>query len=150
MNIAIVEDRDFDADTLFSFIEQYKNHYSLELNLTLYKSGEDFLASAFETYHLVFMDIYLEEIDGVETARRILEHNADCLIVFLTTSKEDIWRAVKIHACFDYIEKSSLNYLSIKFSMEETALSGKGFGILQRKAKGSSAAFQDSISGLPR
>lgn len=114
MNIAIVEDRDFDADTLFSFIEQYKKHYSLELNLTLYKSGEDFLASAFETYHLVFMDIYLEEIDGVETARRILEHNADCLIVFLTTSKEDIWRAVKIHACFDYIEKSSLNYLRIE------------------------------------
>ena len=60
------------------------------------------------------MDIYMEQIDGIEAARQILERNADCLIVFFTASREDIWRAVQVHACFDYIEKTALDYSRIE------------------------------------
>lgn len=110
MNIALVEDCDMDADILSSLIEQYKRQYCFKLDFIRYDSGEAFLASDFEKYDLVFMDIYMKNIDGIETARRILEQKSDCLIVFLTTSKEDIWRAVKVHVCFDYIEKSTFEY----------------------------------------
>ena len=110
MYIALVEDRDSDAEALSAFLTQYKNSHSPELRFVRYDSGEAFLASAFEKFHLVFMDIYMGKMDGIETALHILEKNADCLIVFLTASREDIWRAVKIHVCFDYIEKKCLTY----------------------------------------
>ncbi len=114
MNIALVEDCDLDADILVSFLAKYQKLHSLDLKLARYDCGEDFLASSFEKYHLVFMDIYMEQIDGIEAARQILERNADCLIVFFTASREDIWRAVQVHACFDYIEKTALDYSRIE------------------------------------
>lgn len=114
MNIAIVEDNDSDADILTALLTQYQKRFSSEIYLARYDSGEAFLASSCEKYHLVFMDIYMGQTDGIETAWQLLAKNADCLIVFLTTSKEDIWRAVKLHVCFDYIEKSSLNYPRIE------------------------------------
>lgn len=86
----------------------------MKLHISLYGSGESFLASSCEIQHLVFMDIYLKQIDGIETARRLVERSPDSRVVFLTASQEDIWRAVKLHACFDYVDKSSLNYPRIE------------------------------------
>lgn len=114
MNIALVEDRDADAETLSAFLAQYKKQHGTELHFVRYDSGEAFLASSFEKFHLVFMDIYMGQMDGIETAKRILEKSADCLIVFLTASREDIWRAVKLHVCFDYIEKAELSYEKVE------------------------------------
>lgn len=114
MKIALVEDCDLDAKILTSFLTEYQKLHSLNFKLTRYNCSEDFLASSFETYHLVFMDIYMEQIDGIEAARQILKRNADCLVIFLTASREDIWRAVQVHACFDYIEKSGLDYSRIE------------------------------------
>ena len=114
MNIAIVEDRSSDADLLASLLNQYQEHHSAKLHIARYSSGEAFLAAACEKYHLIFMDIYLKQSNGIETARRLIGRNADALIVFLTASKEDIWRAVQIHACFDYIGKDALDYARLE------------------------------------
>lgn len=114
MNIAIVENNTSDAAVLVSFLNEYQKQYSLEINVSHYYSGEAFLASSCEKAHLIFMDIYLEGIDGIEAARQLTERNEDSLIVFLTTSNEEIWRAVKMHVCFDYIEKSTLEYSRIE------------------------------------
>ncbi len=113
MNIAIVEDNNADADMLISLLSWYEERHVLGLRFTRFSSGEAFLASC-EDYQLIFMDIYLGQADGIETAGRILEQKGDSLIVFLTTSREDIWRAVKLHACFDYIEKSALDRARIE------------------------------------
>ena len=118
MNIAIVEDRDPDADRLTTFLNRYQEHHSLKLNISRYSSGEALLASPCEKYHLVFMDLYLEQTDGVETARRLTGRNAEALVIFLTTSREDIWRAVQMHACFDYIEKKALDYARLEETLD--------------------------------
>lgn len=110
MKIAIVEDHRQDARLLAALLKDYQQQHPLELHLSWFSSGETFLeAASLESFHLVFMDIYMEQADGIETAQRLIRQNADTLIVFLTTSKEDIWRAVKVHGCFDYVEKESLN-----------------------------------------
>ena len=114
MNVAIIEDNLSDASALTAFLNQYQQRCSMKLRISLYGSGESFLASSCEIQHLVFMDIYLKQIDGIETARRLVERSPDSLVVFLTGSQEDIWRAVKLHVCFDYVDKSSLNYPRIE------------------------------------
>lgn len=114
MNIAIIEDKASDADILVSFLNRYQKNHALEFHVSRYSSGEAFLASPCQKFHLVFMDIYLEQMDGIETARRLAGQNRDTLIVFLTTSREEIWRAVQMHACFDYIEKDTLNYARLE------------------------------------
>ena len=110
MNIAVVEDDIKDIHRLEILFQKYNEGSFRHLNVDFYRSGNQFLEeSADKKYHLVIMDIYLDEIDGIETARRFKISNKEPLIAFLTYSKEDIWRAVQTHECFDYIQKADLN-----------------------------------------
>ncbi len=115
MQIAVVEDKKNEAEYLAKFLKKYADQYEQELNTLFYESGERFLKSLKkEKFHLVFMDIYMDQMDGIETARTLNQIDQECLIAFLTSSDEDIWRAVSMHSCFDYIRKEELNYKRIE------------------------------------
>lgn len=114
MNIAIIEDNKNDIDKLLALLDQYRLCHEIIINTHTYSSGESFLVDgAHKKYDLLLMDIYLEDIDGIETVTRLQSIRDDALIAFLTSSEEDIWRAVKTHGCFDYIQKNELNYARI-------------------------------------
>ena len=53
---------------------------------------------------LVFLDICMDGMNGIEAARRVRQRSARCLIVFLTTSREYAFDAFPVHP-FDYLIK---------------------------------------------
>lgn len=111
MNVAIIEDKAEDCRTLVSLLTQFNKDHGLQIKIDTYPTGEIFLACGIEKkYHVLFMDIYLADIDGIETLSRLHKVRDDALVIFLTSSDEDIWRAVKTHGCFDYILKQELTY----------------------------------------
>ena len=57
-----------------------------------------------EIFDLIFMDIYLNELNGIDIVRKIRQMDSKVMIVFLTTSKEYIFEAAPFHF-FDYILK---------------------------------------------
>ncbi len=70
-----------------------------------FTSGEAFLA-AFESgsYSIVFMDIYLDGMDGIKAALKMRELDSRCILVFLTASMDFMPDAFTCHA-FEYITK---------------------------------------------
>ena len=56
-------------------------------------------------FDLIFMDIYLNELNGIDIVRKIRQMDSKVMIVFLTTSKEYIFEAAPFHF-FDYIFKA--------------------------------------------
>lgn len=108
MNIAIVENNQSDFENLHSLLKDCPN-ISEGYLIQHFKSGEEFLEQDTGPFQLVFMDIYMDGMDGVETAQKFHDQNDSALIVFLTSSKEDVYRAVRTHLCFDYILKEELN-----------------------------------------
>ena len=54
--------------------------------VTVYPSGEDFLAGEenLVKYDIVFLDISMKDIDGIETAMRIRSFHSGTCIVFVT------------------------------------------------------------------
>ena len=108
MDIAIVENNQKDYETLNSLLKQCEDPQD-PLSIQHFSSGESFLSQQNDPYQLVFMDIYMDGIDGVETAKKYHSLDDMSLIVFLTSSKEDVYRAVQTHFCFDYILKDELN-----------------------------------------
>ncbi|MEZ3434649.1 MAG: LytTR family DNA-binding domain-containing protein [Lachnospiraceae bacterium] len=106
MNIAVVEDNRQESDMLVQFLKEYKEEHSLEMDIFCFSSGEEFVASFGNDveYTAVFLDIFMGELDGMEAAGQLWEYDPGCLIVFLTTSREHIWEASRVH-CFDYIDK---------------------------------------------
>ncbi len=55
--------------------------------LETYPSGEAFLAAAGK-FDIVFLDVILGGIDGLETARRFRERDRDALLVFVTVEED--------------------------------------------------------------
>ncbi|MDF2674909.1 MAG: DNA-binding response regulator, partial [Clostridiales bacterium] len=54
--------------------------------------------------HVVFLDVEMPELDGVECAKRILEINPDTIIIFATGHNEYMSEAFELYA-FDYLIK---------------------------------------------
>ena len=55
-------------------------------------------------FSIVFLDVYMPDIDGVTVARSLREADPECLLVFLTSSPDFMPEAFSCHA-FDYISK---------------------------------------------
>jgi Response regulator of the LytR/AlgR family len=85
LRIAVCEDLEKDATHLLSLIKRS----GVETEVTRYGSGGAFLAShPADKYDLVFFDIYMGDITGVEAAKALREMDDRCGIVFTTTSEE--------------------------------------------------------------
>lgn len=109
MNIAIVDDLSREIARISEIIHTYAAEKHLSVELKSFSGGEEFLAEYRPLqYTLIFMDIYMEGITGVETVRKIRELDTDSLIVFLTTSMEHTFEAFDVHA-YQYILKSPDN-----------------------------------------
>ncbi len=87
MKIAICDDLRFDRTLLCEYIMQYAKNTFINIEVVEFDSGEQMLSSfSEEKYKIVFLDIYMKGIDGVEVAERIRETDEDCKIIFTTSS----------------------------------------------------------------
>lgn len=105
MNFAIVDDEQKEIDRLMDIIHEYNSGSDVEITVDTYHSAEEILAVFHPyAYTAIFMDIYMEEKDGIDAAAEILAVDSSAKIIFLTSSGERMPDAFSIHA-FDYIEK---------------------------------------------
>lgn len=103
MRIAICEDHQDDRTYLKQLITRYCQTQGLEVEIDEFSSGEALL-EAFETqrFALLFLDVYMQQLNGLQTAAAIRQMDAECLLVFVTTSRE--------HAIEGFVVKA-LHYL---------------------------------------
>ena len=107
INIAVVDDRRIDSEKLQRTIQKWfdENHNHTLNNITCFNNGEailkDFMPGKF---HIVFMDIIMNDLNGIETSRKLRELDSQLVIIFTTTSSEYMPDAFPVHP-FDYIIK---------------------------------------------
>lgn len=105
MKVAIVDDikdyRESAGKAIFNWAKDRKEAVSIKG----YKSGESFLAALnTESFDIVFMDIYMDGLTGIEAAQKLREISLDTLLIFMTTSIDHMAEAFPCRA-FDYIMK---------------------------------------------
>jgi len=87
MRIAIIEDNREDMETLQQMLEQYLSERNIAAEINCFPSGdallEEFQPGAFQC---MFLDIYMEGTDGMETARKIYQQDPACRLIFSTIS----------------------------------------------------------------
>jgi DNA-binding LytR/AlgR family response regulator len=89
MNIAVLEDRPADREALTAFIRAYCREHCFAADIRCFGTGEDLLAAAAPgAFDLLFLDIFLPGLSGVETAQKLRAADKDCLLVFITDSPD--------------------------------------------------------------
>ncbi len=87
MRIAVIDNCADDRAELKNEIEEAGRKTCLSLGISEFENGEDFLAAADEeAFDLAFLDIYMEGMNGIETAERLRGICPGCLFVFVTVS----------------------------------------------------------------
>jgi len=104
LNIAICEDTEPDLANLKALIEGSGVNFTLET----FVDGESFVQGfAKGKYDLVFLDVFMGELSGVDTAERIRELDTDVVIVFTTTSEDFTRESYRLNA-YKYMIKPVL------------------------------------------
>ena len=104
IHIAIIEDQIETAKMLMQFITVFAQENNTEFAIHHFENGEDFLASLSTPYDLVFMDIELPGINGMDTATKLREVNQQCLLIFVTNMAQFAVKGYAVDA-MDFIVK---------------------------------------------
>jgi len=131
LKIALAEDIPSDAELLTALIELSEIPFTLDKFL----SGESLLES-FEKgkYDLIFLDVYMGELNGVQTAERIRDVDTQVVIVFTTTSDDFTREGYRLNA-YKYL---------LKPIVQDDVVDALELAILKRdKAQGATLAIVD-------
>lgn len=87
--VAICEDNEIEAELLRELLVAYFRRFGIKAEIFIYYSGETLVADVEEKYadvELIFLDIYMDKLNGMETAKKLRELHCDAEIVFLTAT----------------------------------------------------------------
>jgi len=83
LRIALVDDDRKDLEKLSSYVEDYMEQSGLEAELSHFQSGRALLDAA-ASFDIILLDIQMEGLNGIETARKIREQDEEVILIFIT------------------------------------------------------------------
>lgn len=136
----MVDDLPRDQERVRAMLRDYAASRGLSWQISLFSSGEAFLEDAAPgRYAMVFLDILMEGIDGIETARRLRAVDRDIMVVFVTTEadfavegyeveaagflvKEETWQGGRFRRLMERLELRLQSDVELDFSPAGSAL----------------------------
>ena len=99
MRFAICDDSAADRRQLASMLQQYCAHRHVQAEIQLFADGRALL-QAFTPgkYQILFLDIYMPALTGMEAAKAIREKDTGCQLVFTTTSEDHALESYGVYA----------------------------------------------------
>lgn len=105
MNLALIDDIPMETERLKTLLKHYASTHGLIFDVDCFSGAEDFLAEYHPfQYTIIFMDIYMNGMSGVDAAGIIRSLDSDVFLIFLTGSGDHMSDAFRCHA-YDYIQK---------------------------------------------
>lgn len=86
VRIAICDDEEGYLFLEKNIIVQYMTNHGYQYTIDTFMSGTDFLSiqKKIEEYDIIFLDINMSDLDGIETAKQIRQYSSQISIVFVT------------------------------------------------------------------
>ena len=111
LRIAVCDDEKTFHKVIGTVLDDYLGMRNIEYMLDAFSSGKDLFSDAVDisSYTIIFLDINMEEIDGIRTAVKIREISKSVFIVFVTAFVKYSLEGYKVNA-IRYLIKGSKNF----------------------------------------
>jgi len=108
--IAICEDEEYYAKTVRQMLENLLQERGKEGEIEVFESGEDLCRDLkrIKTYDMIFLDVELREMNGIEVAEVIRGVNRDVVLAFISAYAEYAHRGYRLET-LRYILKSQVD-----------------------------------------
>lgn len=104
ITVAIVEDEETNTRHLKSMLEQFGRENGKSFVISCFSNGINFISDYTANYDLVFMDIDMPHMNGIETARLMRKLDEDAVLVFVTNLAKYAIRGYEVAAA-DFLVK---------------------------------------------
>ena len=109
LNIAVIEDNDRDAKILEQCLTRYATQNHLQFQVAHFSSALKFINAYKSNYDLIFMDIEMPLMSGMEAAKALRQIDRGVTLVFVTNMVQYAVEGYAVEA-FDYILKPINDY----------------------------------------
>lgn len=104
IKIALIDDDDNFVEQINQFINRFKQETGTECVLSRYTNGMDFVSDYNPIYDIIFLDIEMPMMDGMETAMRLRQMDQDVPIIFVTNMMQMAIKGYEVKA-LDFMVK---------------------------------------------
>lgn len=108
--IAICDDEPHFREQMKEMLLQYMQDSGVYYEIELFQSGTELIELGIELnrYKIIFLDINMDKMDGIQTAKRIREQNTELFLVFVTAFVNYSLEGYKVDAV-RYLLKNHVN-----------------------------------------
>lgn len=117
MRAAVVEDEARARQLLRGYLEQYAREKDLSLMVDVYADGMDILDDYKPIYDVIFLDIEMPHLDGMQAARKIREMDEQVILIFVTNMRQYAVEGYSVQA-LDFIVKP-ITYPDFAFKFDK-------------------------------
>lgn len=84
IRVAIVEDEASYAETIRNYILKYSNENNMKFEVSLFSDGDEITKDYRPIFDIIFLDVQMKFMDGMETAEYIRKLDKDVILIFIT------------------------------------------------------------------
>lgn len=103
IRIAVCDDEKYMADEIKAAVSAFFRRKNMEVSVSRFSSGEELLRYE-KRIDILFLDIQMEAMDGMETARKLRGRGFQGFLIFITILREMVFSSFEVQA-YDYLVK---------------------------------------------
>lgn len=103
LSIAVCDDEVIECCNMAKRIKEIMEEMKIPCIIRQFRSGGELL-QALESFDIVFLDIIMQDLDGMKTAQAFRKKASDKILIFVSSSREYVFEAYDVEA-FQYLLK---------------------------------------------
>lgn len=132
--IAVCDDEKCFCETVKKYVENYLIKKEIPFEIDTFGSGKDLIALGknIVKYTIIFLDVNMDEINGIKTAQKIRKYSSEIYIVFVTAYIDYSLEGYKVNA-ERYLLKNNINLEDSIYECMDSVLAKLKHFVFKRK-----------------